>query len=365
MSPGQSRVELPREETRGRQQDLVGPLELTNLPLQLPQPGGIGGRHPRSATGVDVGLLAPTAQRIDIDPHPRPDPVHRRRHRQLRLFLARLGDQANRPLPQLIRVLPRCWHGPVLVGSEPPLNPGRFTSTSRPGSRPPPDDCACTYPPTGPGSRTGQRSTGPYSPTREPPRPEQRPTTPTTEDHPWKSRADRRLPHTRSSPRPPHPRSPGAAPVHRWIEAKQATPSITPKPTSPGDSYWPCLAGYAGTRLVEALSGETPAVAPGGRPRRGRGGLRQIAFTVGGEDTAGRNYLTWAAVEGTARLVDAPAADPVTVSLGTAEGNGGRLEFSASRDGTRTGSLELSLPADGTPVSFWVAGAFGQPSSAD
>src|SRR3954454_10585227 len=129
MAPGQSRVELPREETPGRQQDIVGPLELTNLPLQLPQPGGIGGRHPRSATGVDVGLLAPTAQRIDIDPHPRPDPVHRRRHRQLRLFLARLGDQANRPLPQLIRVLPRCWHGPVLVGSEPPLNPGRFSRT--------------------------------------------------------------------------------------------------------------------------------------------------------------------------------------------------------------------------------------------
>src|SRR3954454_10751168 len=127
MAPGKSRIEHPREETRGRQQDLVGPLELTNLPLQLPQPGGIGGRHPRSATGVDVGLLAPTAQRIYIAPHPRPDPVHRRRHRQLRLFLARLGDQANRPLPQLIRVLPRCWHGPVLVGSEPPLNPGRFT----------------------------------------------------------------------------------------------------------------------------------------------------------------------------------------------------------------------------------------------
>src|SRR3954452_16894317 len=132
MSPGQSRVELPREETRGRQQDLVGPLELTNLPLQLPQPVGIGGRHPRSATGVDVGLLAPTAQRIDIDPPPSPDPVHRRRHRQLRLFLARLGDQANRPLPQLIRVLPRCWHGPVLVGSEPPLNPGRFTAATPP-----------------------------------------------------------------------------------------------------------------------------------------------------------------------------------------------------------------------------------------
>src|SRR4051794_24581170 len=99
MSPGQSRVELPREETRGRQQDLVGPLELTNLPLQLPQPGGIGGRHPPAANGVDVRLLAPTPQTIDIYPPPRPHPGPPRPHRQLRPFLARPRDQPNHPPP--------------------------------------------------------------------------------------------------------------------------------------------------------------------------------------------------------------------------------------------------------------------------
>src|SRR3954447_24765379 len=130
MSPGQSRVELPREETRGRQEDFVGPLELMDLPLQLPQPRRVRGRGPRPAPGIDLRAPAPSAQRVHVDPHPWTDPVHRRRQRQLRLLLTRLTDQANRPLPQLVRVLPRCWHGPVLVGSEPPLNPGRF--------RPPP-----------------------------------------------------------------------------------------------------------------------------------------------------------------------------------------------------------------------------------
>jgi tyrosinase len=91
----------------------------------------------------------------------------------------------------------------------------------------------------------------------------------------------------------------------------------------------------------------------------------QITVTVAGEDAAGRNYLTWAPVEGSVRLVDPPVADPVAASLSAAEGDGGRLEFSATRDGTRAASLELSLPADGTPVPFWVAGMFGRPSSSD
>jgi tyrosinase len=91
----------------------------------------------------------------------------------------------------------------------------------------------------------------------------------------------------------------------------------------------------------------------------------QIAVTVAGESVAGQNYLTWELVEGSLRLVDPAVADPVAATLGTAEGDGGRLEFSATRDGTRTESLELSLPPDGTPVPFWVAGMFRRPSSAD
>src|SRR3954470_15736884 len=56
----------------------------------------------------------------------------------------------------------------------PPQRSAASSSTSRPGSRPPPGDCTCTCPPTGPGSRPGPRSTGPYS-LHEPPAPERRP----------------------------------------------------------------------------------------------------------------------------------------------------------------------------------------------
>jgi len=44
---GQSRVELPREERGGRQQDLVGPLELADLAFELLDPGRFGRGGPR------------------------------------------------------------------------------------------------------------------------------------------------------------------------------------------------------------------------------------------------------------------------------------------------------------------------------
>lgn len=91
----------------------------------------------------------------------------------------------------------------------------------------------------------------------------------------------------------------------------------------------------------------------------------RILVTVAGADAAGRSFLTWAPVAGTARVADADGPGPVRVTLGNpAGGTGGRLEFAATRTARRTASLALSLPADGTPVTFWVAGAFGRPSSA-
>jgi tyrosinase len=93
----------------------------------------------------------------------------------------------------------------------------------------------------------------------------------------------------------------------------------------------------------------------------------QIDITVANEDAAGRNYLTWAPVRGTVRQLDGGGGqDPVTVTLSNDNPQvGGQLEFAVTRDQVRAPSLDLVLPADGTPVDFFVAGVVGKPSSAD
>src|SRR6266511_2988003 len=98
----------------------------------------------------------------------------------------------------------------------------------------------------------------------------------------------------------------------------------------------------------------------------------QCDTTSANEDAAGRNYLTWAPVQGKVRLLDvdggdgADGADPVVVRLSNDDpGVGGQLEFAAARDQARAASLDLVLPPDGTPVDFWVAGVVGKASSAD
>jgi tyrosinase len=95
----------------------------------------------------------------------------------------------------------------------------------------------------------------------------------------------------------------------------------------------------------------------------------QIAMAIAKEDAAGRNYLTWAPVQGTVRLLDVDPGDrvdPVSVTLSNDNPDvGGQLEFAATRDQVRAPSLDLVLPPDGSPVEFWVAGVVGKPSSAD
>jgi len=71
-----SRGSSPREETRRRQQDLVGSLELTEFGPQRLDLRGVGGADPRLLAGVDRGLLAPAAQGVRVDPDPRADPQH-------------------------------------------------------------------------------------------------------------------------------------------------------------------------------------------------------------------------------------------------------------------------------------------------
>ena len=89
-------------------------------------------------------------------------------------------------------------------------------------------------------------------------------------------------------------------------------------------------------------------------------------ITIAHEDADGRNYLTWAPVRATVRLLEPDSEDPVAVTLANEDpAAGGQLEFGTDRDQELAGTLELTLPADGSEVEFFVAGEFAKPSSAD
>src|SRR4029453_12675721 len=100
--PRQARVELPREETRRRLEDLVGPAQLPDLLLQPGPPPLLLGGHPRAAAAVDLGPLDPLAEGLHPDPQLAGDPAD---HPDARAgLLARLEDQPDGSFPQLRRV---------------------------------------------------------------------------------------------------------------------------------------------------------------------------------------------------------------------------------------------------------------------
>jgi hypothetical protein len=61
-------VELPREENRGRLQNLVGLLEISVLALELFDPLLLGRGDTRAVLGVDLRLQHPLAQSLRADP---------------------------------------------------------------------------------------------------------------------------------------------------------------------------------------------------------------------------------------------------------------------------------------------------------
>jgi tyrosinase len=81
-----------------------------------------------------------------------------------------------------------------------------------------------------------------------------------------------------------------------------------------------------------------------------------------GTDAQGRVFLNWTPVKATAKIVDGTGAavDIILRSAGTVGG----LVFDTVRSDQGTPSLALSLPANGQPISFWIAGEFQKPSSA-
>jgi tyrosinase len=91
-------------------------------------------------------------------------------------------------------------------------------------------------------------------------------------------------------------------------------------------------------------------------------------ITIDGADQAGANYITWAPVHSSIRLAEADGgADVVDVLLQNQNPNSGKgqVVFRDAIPGEGQDRLRLRLPADGTPVDFFVAGKFGHPSEDD
>ena len=90
-------------------------------------------------------------------------------------------------------------------------------------------------------------------------------------------------------------------------------------------------------------------------------------ITIDGADHTGANYIGWVPVHSTIRLAEADGgADVVDVLVQNQKsGQGGQVVFFNAIPGAGQDRLRLSLPANGTPVSFFIAGQFGRPSTAD
>jgi tyrosinase len=93
----------------------------------------------------------------------------------------------------------------------------------------------------------------------------------------------------------------------------------------------------------------------------------RIEITIDGADTAGANYIGWAPVHASMRLVEADeGTEFVNVLLQNQDpAQGGQIVFSCALAGEKHDRLQLRLPADGTAVSFFIAGQFGRPSTED
>jgi tyrosinase len=87
-----------------------------------------------------------------------------------------------------------------------------------------------------------------------------------------------------------------------------------------------------------------------------------VEISIASTDRDGKIYLSWTPIEGTARLIDGPGAGQTAkVQLQNA-GTVGKVVFDIVRSDHGTPTLQLDLPGDGSPVRFWVAGEFKQPS---
>lgn len=87
---------------------------------------------------------------------------------------------------------------------------------------------------------------------------------------------------------------------------------------------------------------------------------------LNGSTAAAANYIGWSPRPATVRLSDSTGATgPVTVTLRNQDPSvGGQVVFSTATQAAAD-TLSLTLPLDGTPASFFVAGKFRAPSEND
>ena len=88
-----------------------------------------------------------------------------------------------------------------------------------------------------------------------------------------------------------------------------------------------------------------------------------VDISIASTDSNGKVFLTWTPVQCTARLIDGPGAGNTVKVLLRNAGSVGKIKFDVVRSHQGTPTLQLDLPGDGSPIRFWVAGEFRQPSS--
>ena len=92
-----------------------------------------------------------------------------------------------------------------------------------------------------------------------------------------------------------------------------------------------------------------------------------LELSVNGTADAAGRYLTWSPVRAQLRVLNPDGAvQPIPVELGNAATVGaGKVVLRAARADPPADRLQLRLPVDGRPRSFFLAGRFGSPSQAD
>lgn len=90
----------------------------------------------------------------------------------------------------------------------------------------------------------------------------------------------------------------------------------------------------------------------------------RVEIDIDGEMDDGRVFLTWAPVKATARVVDGDGRDVEAVLANGGTAGGGKVVFDTARRHDGESTLALRLAGDGSPSTFWIAGEFGEPSTA-
>ena len=91
-----------------------------------------------------------------------------------------------------------------------------------------------------------------------------------------------------------------------------------------------------------------------------------FAITINNDATTGSAYIGWSPAAASIHITNAPQPGAVNVVLQNRNtAIGGQMVFRSAYASAPTDTLALSLPGDGSPLSFFVSGKFGSPSVED